>query len=339
MKSNTNKYKQTKREINRTQPQGLTGGFGIQPIEEDGADSTFHFEGVDYPSELVIVKNDDILTATEVDPSNERNQEWLNRYTLHDLIHSIVSLDSSTQSEPAIGYRNASGVIMIINGSRRRMATHFSGVNFLVRVLSKDLSKELSLLSRLSRHLNIHRDISIFERGLVYEKYKTSNKGVNDKSIAVHFGVTAPVVSLALRSNTIPKSWVNAIPYPSETSNRGVQWLLSLMKKLANTSPIKRPYDIDGEIQKVADLVKSSEVLDSKKNSEFFKLLDDKFRRHFNRQKEAKSEFKSFGDKSMVKVTESKGNFKLELKDSTDKQSLEFLSELEVLLRKYKIKD
>ena len=162
---------------------------------------------------------------------------------------------------------------------------------------------------------------------------------INDKSIAASFGVPAPHVSLALRSNTIPEDWVNAIPFPSEASTRGIQWLLSLMKKLENTPPLKRPYDVDGQIKKVSESLKGSDTLDSKKNNQFFKHLEDKFKRHFDGQKETKSDFKSLGDKSTVKVTESKDSFKLELKDSTDKQSMDFLSELNILLQKYKIKD
>jgi ParB/RepB/Spo0J family partition protein len=158
--------------------------------------------------ELVTIEHADIDTATVVDDENYRDQQLLNAYSLSDILPSLAD---DGQQFPGFGYRTESGVIKVVDGSRRRAGCKLTGRPYLVYVAKEEISPED--VRHVSKIANISKALSLYERGAMYQAMLADGLYPDNKSLAIAENENESTVSLALQIRRfIPAQWVQFAP-------------------------------------------------------------------------------------------------------------------------------
>ncbi|KMT67088.1 ParB N-terminal domain-containing protein [Catenovulum maritimum] len=180
--------------------------------------------------ELTTIANSEILDSTSVFKGNERNQELLNQDTLSLLIDKIK--DVGFQHTAALG-RKVGDKVEVIFGSRRRLATHYAGVDYKIFV-ANEISDADALA--LTKSENSHETISLIEKGYNWSKYyyedKLSFRDISEKILGGT--VTHTTVGKAIRAAKIPKSIVLLYPSPNCIGGQTSSKILNLLSKLSD---------------------------------------------------------------------------------------------------------
>ncbi|WP_105903632.1 hypothetical protein [Vibrio gangliei] len=339
------------RKRQRTEPHGLTTGFGIASSElpqellsglENGAGS-WTFGGKTFTCQRIVIPHDQIEESTIVDDRNERNQEWLSEYGLRQLIASIKKSKpnpktGNIQNEtPVIAYRRKDGKIVVLDGSCRRFSCIAAGADLVADAIDEDLSQELGLRSQISSNFNLNKPISWFEKGYKYNAYLAENENATESDIADYFKDHQSNVNTALRAIQLPSSWINALPYPTEITRAGLQFMLKLHKAIESAPKHVKPFDPETVMQTIsAEVERDAQIPDAKKNQAYLDSIQAEFAA-VNEPKATKPAFQELGDKSRVRITSSKNKYKIELEDADDVKGQEFLAELTLLLKKFNV--
>ena len=343
----TNKFA---RKRPRTESHGLTTGFGISNSEipstllddlESGA-GTWTFGGKTYSCQRMVIPHDQIEELTIVDSNNERKQEWLSEFGLRQLISSIKNSKPNPKTgniqhdTPIIAYRRKDGKIVVLDGSCRRFSCIAAGADMVGDVIDEDLTEENKLCFEISSNFNINKPISWFEKGYKYNTYLAENDAT-EHDIAEYFKDHQSNVNTALRAIQLPNGWINALPYPTEISRSGLQFMLKLQKAIDNAPQSVKPYNSESVMVSISEEIKTDKDMpDSKKNQAYLEAIESEFK-SVMANKKTKPEFQELGDKCRVRVTSARNKYKIELEDTDDAKGQELLAELTLLLKKFDI--
>ncbi len=343
--SGTNRFKRKGKGAVRAEQLNLVSGFGqavLKDVESSDNTNSISFNGETYTGKSIVISNDRILEDTQVSPQNERQQKWLNEYTLRDIITSLKrkNSDKKVQNVAVIAYRNKQGKIVIMDGSRRRMSCYLAGFDLLVFLLDGDFDDQPELVKDFSETYNVHRKISLLERGAKYQEFfeSQSEKGItlNQDGIAEHFSDTPSDVSIAMRAHVLPEEWKNSFPYPSEASRRNLHSLVKLYEGEQKKDKKDRIFGIEGLLEDALQNVMAKDIPERSKNGVYIEELESLI----NGEKAPKkgTDYRKFGDTSEVRVSQKANSFKLELKSfKNDEKGHKFLTELDALMKKFGI--
>lgn len=164
--------------------------------------------GIMLQFELMVIPHADIDTATAVHGENYRDQRLLNVYSLSDI---LPTLSAEGQQFPGFGYRTDSGVITVVDGSRRRAACKIAGRPYLVYVAQEVISSDD--VRHVSKIANISKALSLYERGAMYQAMLADGLYTDNKSLAIGENENESTVSLALQTRRlIPDQWIQFVP-------------------------------------------------------------------------------------------------------------------------------
>ena len=131
--------------------------------------------------------SDEIEQKTCIDISNIREQSWLNKQSLSDILPTIATI----QLYPAIGYAD-NGSILIVDGSRRRAAAIFSNCSYIVEISDQSLTKnEAKEIVQISDKKKKFTD---FEWGKFYTIKMQSSK-LTQKDFSKQEGISEATMS------------------------------------------------------------------------------------------------------------------------------------------------
>ncbi|MBD1577084.1 hypothetical protein HC723_11640 [Vibrio sp. S11_S32] len=329
---------------NRSEPMDLKAGIGRSNSELDDIvneldNSLSHSKsahmvlaGVKYGYTTITIPNDQIIERTEAAEGNERIQEWLNEFTLRDLIADLK--ESGEQHEEAIGYFDKDkGKIQIINGSRRRLACYFAGLDFTVNELDRVVP--VDVVKQISCSTNVHKRISILEKGKKFAEL-IKDAEYDQKSIAVRFNETESLVSVAIRASQIPAFITNSFPYPSELGRNLITKLLTIHDEYSKNNIRNKIYNLQDELEYIKNETLKSDTAKSKMNAKFLEAIVTVLsKQKLETQSNEKPVFHSIGEKSKCRITKKNGSLKIELKGLVDTQGKKLQSELNKLLERY----
>ncbi|GAL09577.1 chromosome (plasmid) partitioning protein ParB [Vibrio astriarenae] len=91
--------------------------------------------------ELIRIPATEVEAQTVVFSENAREQSFLNEHALSDV---LTTLRERGQQYPAVGRRNAQGLIEVLDGSRRRMSVSWLKKSSLFMLLKALMSSMLS---------------------------------------------------------------------------------------------------------------------------------------------------------------------------------------------------
>lgn len=227
----------------------------------------YSFDDELYQLELVTIEPAKILTETIVFEGNEREQSWLNRTSLTDITETLEG-ENGQLIYPAIGYKR-DGKVVIVDGSRRRIACHLAQKNYLVYVSNKafdnDLAKSLSNIS------NAHRGISLLEKGLVFKQALEKGVCKSHNDIIRVYGEHKSTVSVAIKSTRLPKELLDSFPAPTFIGKKLIDDLAKLVELIEKSS-----FNHFSEVTKQAATLISSDSKDPVKlNANYHRTLLD----------------------------------------------------------------
>lgn len=276
--------------------------------------------------ELVKISYTAIDTDTFVLAENERSQEFLTALNLKDLIDNIKL---KGQTFPALGRKRIidnETKIEVIDGSRRRSACKYAERDFYIYV-SKDNSFSQTDVEQISIDANLHRPISILEKGYKYKKLLETRKCKNNKEIAEYDSTSTASVSYALKVAEIPRWLIDFFPDPTELGRR----ILSKVHTCYfNLNPEDEPY-LKEQLNETRKLfILGSEQSSSSQNQMIFKAIEsicssaDKKSPNGATQKARETNIN-------YKLNMTAKGLKLEFLDVTDEQSKLIYEALEIL--------
>lgn len=164
-------------------------------------------DGTDVEFELIIVPFNEIKTTTTVFKDNARLQMNLNEVSVSDILGTIKQRG---QQYPAIGRYLEDGRIEVLDGSRRRFSCMLASADFLIYVTRGNIND--TNLRFLSDVANKQKPLSLFEKGLQYEKMLKDGVYEDAKELAVFEGITESSVSAARSSLELPDNIRELIP-------------------------------------------------------------------------------------------------------------------------------
>ncbi|HGK7310968.1 MULTISPECIES: ParB N-terminal domain-containing protein [Aeromonas] len=210
-------------------------------------------EGRKVAFERVRVAPEDIESKTFVNHLNGRDQRFLTQESVSDITQDLLV---GGQLYPAIGVHMEGGRILILAGSRRRLACIIAKHTYDILVSSEMLSPaDVEFISSAS---NSHKPLSIVDMGL---KWSTELKDEchGDRSLlASRYGVTTMTVSRVLKAAAIPTVWIEMFPDVNSLTH-------PIISKLANASTGLNAEQIDLVVAQVkpkldGDEYRSSEL-------------------------------------------------------------------------------
>lgn len=160
--------------------------------------------------ELVRIPADCVEEQTVVFADNAREQSFLNEHALSDV---LTTLRERGQQYPAVGRRNADGLIEVLDGSRRRMSCILAEKEFLVYVAEGINEQHAKFLSDVA---NAHKPLSLYEKGKEMLAKLESGEAEDQKALAKIFQCSEALVSGALKAADLPLELLQAYPNVAE---------------------------------------------------------------------------------------------------------------------------
>ena len=152
---------------------------------------------------------ENIESRTYVPELNGRDQNDLTKESMNDIYPLI---EKNGQAFPAIGWipDSESGVIHVLDGSRRRMCCLLSDQTFTVYVakgnLTKYTAKYIADIARLTKSL------SYYEEGLTLLNIMKENSFNNVKELAQYLSEPETTVQYKVNSGRLPETLLKCIP-------------------------------------------------------------------------------------------------------------------------------
>lgn len=143
---------------------------------------------------------------------NERDQALLTEAAIADILDSVID---GGQRIPAVG-REENGVLMVADGSRRRMATILAGEDFYcwVGAFSDDDMNDLTEIG------NYHKPTSEWEKARRIEWRVKTEFGGNQSAAEKALGISRRSIARALRVAQVPREVVACFACPNDMSGR-----------------------------------------------------------------------------------------------------------------------
>ncbi|MND44795.1 Virulence regulon transcriptional activator VirB [compost metagenome] len=181
-------------------------------------------EGRKVAFERIRLAPEDIQSKTFVNHLNGRDQRFLTEESVSDITQDLLV---GGQLYPAIGVRMEDGRVLILAGSRRRLACILANHTYDVLVCSEMLSPaDVEFISSAS---NSHKPLSIVDLSLKWTA-ELEVECHGDRSIlAERYGVTTMTVSRVLKAASIPTVWIEMFPDVNILTH-------PIISKLANAS-------------------------------------------------------------------------------------------------------
>lgn len=156
--------------------------------------------------ELVKVPANDINSKTFVFSQNAREQSFLNKHALSDILSTLAERG---QQYPAVGRKTSDGTIEVLDGSRRRMACILAEQDFLIYVADNIEQEHAKFLSDVA---NAHKPLSLYEKGKEMQAKLNSGEAEDQKALAKMFQCSEALVSGALKAADLPLELLRAYP-------------------------------------------------------------------------------------------------------------------------------
>lgn len=185
--------------------------------------------------EFDIVKisgKDNIESRTFVPKVNGRDQDDLTPESMSD-IYSLIA--ENGQTFPAIGWipDPDTGVIHVLDGSRRRMCCLLSDQTFTVYVAKGSLTKtEAKYIADISR---LTKDLSYYEEGQALIAIMEDNGFVEVKELAEHLGEAITTLQHKVNAGRLPATLLQAFPSYNSMKTDNYKKLHSLTLKVQKT--------------------------------------------------------------------------------------------------------
>ncbi|WP_394244883.1 ParB/RepB/Spo0J family partition protein [Vibrio astriarenae] len=160
--------------------------------------------------ELIRIPATEVEAQTVVFSENAREQSFLNEHALSDV---LTTLRERGQQYPAVGRRNAQGLIEVLDGSRRRMSCILAEKEFLVYVAEGINEQHAKFLSDVA---NAHKPLSLYEKGKEMQAKLESGEAEDQKALAKIFQCSEALVSGALKAADLPLELLQAYPNVAE---------------------------------------------------------------------------------------------------------------------------
>lgn len=185
--------------------------------------------------EFDIVKisgKENIESRTFVPSVNGRDQDDLTPESMSD-IYSLIA--ENGQTFPAIGWvpDTESGVIHVLDGSRRRMCCLLSGQTFIIYVAKGPLSKgEAKYIADISR---LTKELSYYEEGKALISIMDDNGFTEVKELAEHLGEGVTTLQHKVNAARLPEELLQALPSHNSMKTDNYKKLHSLTLKIKKT--------------------------------------------------------------------------------------------------------
>lgn len=185
--------------------------------------------------EFDIVKisgKENIESRTFVPKVNGRDQDDLTPESMND-IYSLIA--ENGQTFPAIGWipDPETGVIHVLDGSRRRMCCLLSDQTFTVYVAKGSLTKsEAKYIADISR---LTKDLSYYEEGQALIEIMEDNGFVEVKELAEHLGEGITTIQHKVNAGRLPATLLQAFPSYNSMKTDNYKKLHSLTLKVQKT--------------------------------------------------------------------------------------------------------
>lgn len=277
--------------------------------------------------ELVTIPNDEILSKTVVISENKRLQQYVSRYSVIELTNEIKE---NGQAYPAIAQLGEDGLIEIVDGSQRRQACYFSGVDFKIFMTKNKLSNNVA--SKLSDSTNTHKPLSLLERGKTWSEMLSNGTYKNQKELSIGEAVNPSIVNHALKATEIPDSILTLFPSPTDLGKSSVKRIHSLISPLSSDDLAAVEQEFKEYLNETAltqDFLIRTENDVKKYNALVLESLVQFL--SLDVQKKQPVKHKELSDGSKGRATFNDKNLKIDIKNVSD----EFANELETLINKY----
>ncbi|MFZ3397345.1 hypothetical protein LCS82_07870 [Vibrio harveyi] len=173
-----------------------------------------------------------IESRTFVPKVNGRDQDDLTPESMSD-IYSLIA--ENGQTFPAIGWipDPESGIIHVLDGSRRRMCCILSDQTFTVYVAKGSLTKpEAKYIADISR---LTKDLSYYEEGQALIEIMEDNGFVEVKELAEHLGEGITTLQHKVNAGRLPATLLQAFPSYNSMKTDNYKKLHSLTLKVQKT--------------------------------------------------------------------------------------------------------
>ena len=213
--------------IKRRVPIGRRLNSGLLGGEEQGASAQRYTlaSGAEASFRLVRLSAEEVEESTYINPlTNPREQSALTRGSVADICRTLPL----QQFFPAIGRRQGTEPIELLDGSRRRAAALFCQVG--LEVLVTDASLSLEDARQLAADIQTAREHNLREVGLRLLILRES--GLKQKEIAASEGLSEAKVTRALQAAAVPAALLEPFPLRAEISYPDYRALLDLSRRL-----------------------------------------------------------------------------------------------------------
>lgn len=208
-------------------------------IESGEEKITLNIRGRRVEFTLETFKAGTIEATTGVVKANARFQKNLNRYSLHDIL-STLKVDG--QQFPAIGYNAMlTGKALAFDGSRRRMCCILENQDFKMYVTDEQLSpKDTHYLTRIA---SVQKELSIFERGAVYDEMLNDGIYADQAELADGESVSTATVSNCLAAFALAEELTAFIPDLNAFGRGSVKKLEQAIELCINNDSLQLLWD------------------------------------------------------------------------------------------------
>ena len=190
---------------------------------------------------------DEIEQKTRIDNSNIREQSWLNKQSLSDILPTIATI----QLYPAIGYFDKDS-ILIVDGSRRRAAAIFSDCGYVVEVSDQPLTKSEAV--EIIGISDKKKKFTDFEWGKFYTIKLKSSK-LTQKAFSKQEGISEATISRYINAYNVDNRLYNLfLDKDSINSVADSQRLIKIFKSI-NSS--ESGIDIDDFVNDTNNLIEN----------------------------------------------------------------------------------
>jgi ParB/RepB/Spo0J family partition protein len=270
----------------------LSGNSVIRLPIDDGRNAVFELQTIAYK---------DIEVKTTVSAENQRDQGLLNETSLSDILPTIIDHGQLT---PAIAYKNEAGMIIVIEGSRRRMSCSLARKPFLVYVTNEKIT--VAQASKISQIGNKHRGLSLYEMGKAFEEMITTARYKNGKALANGEKVDAGRVSIARKAWGLPRELVMLLP---SINAMGTPTINDLAKVVASLSS-EQLNDILEKLSNVTVVELSKQCTSATEktlNAAMLKLIRSNANQYLTLPKKTKPDSFKLNAGGVVKISQRQG--------------------------------
>jgi ParB/RepB/Spo0J family partition protein len=172
-----------------------------------------------------IVEVGQVESRTNVFDLNERDQDLLN---IHGVADILPTIKKNKRNDFEAYARKQGNNFELADGSRRRRACVLGNAALLLWVCDDLTDREMEYLSDTG---NDHKQASVYERGLKYNRWLESGRFTSASDIEREKGVARRTVTRCMNAGNLPKWLVEAFRTPNDMSVESAGKLHDLVTK------------------------------------------------------------------------------------------------------------